>query len=199
MTSSNGNISRVTGLLCGEFPSQRQVAQIFDIYFDLHLNKRLSEQSGRWWNETPSRSLWRHCNDIQSIECLTTFQMLKNKIATEKLIFVNQGHSCELESRPRKGRPVYFPRHIFSLFRLSKVTVERFDVRSESYCGGEDGHGKAVGTNRKYKVNPVRGDLIRENRGYVYGIWEYKLLSIKMLFHSKIVSWENNKENLDNV
>ena len=28
------------------------------------LNKRLSKQSWCWWFETPSRSLWRHCNDI---------------------------------------------------------------------------------------------------------------------------------------
>ena len=31
-----------------------------DIFFDL--NKRLSKQSRRRWFETPSRSLWRHCN-----------------------------------------------------------------------------------------------------------------------------------------
>ena len=30
---------------------------------DLHLNKRLSKQSGRRWFGTSSRSLWRHCND----------------------------------------------------------------------------------------------------------------------------------------
>ena len=34
----------------------------FDVFFDLRLNKRLSKQSGRWWFETSSRSLWRHCN-----------------------------------------------------------------------------------------------------------------------------------------
>ena len=27
------------------------------------LNKRLCKQSWGWWFETPSRSLWRHCND----------------------------------------------------------------------------------------------------------------------------------------
>ena len=30
------------------------------------LNKRLSKQSWGWWFETPSRSLWRHCNVIQN-------------------------------------------------------------------------------------------------------------------------------------
>ena len=46
----------------GGFPSQRPVTRSFDIFFDLCLNKRLSKQSRRRWFETPSRSLWRHCN-----------------------------------------------------------------------------------------------------------------------------------------
>ena len=52
MTSSNGNIFRVTGPLCGEFtgrgelPAQRLVTRSFDIFFDLCLNKRLSKQPG---------------------------------------------------------------------------------------------------------------------------------------------------------
>ena len=51
MTSSNGNIFRVTGHLCGEFtgprwiPAQRPVTRSFDVFFDLRLNKRLSKQS----------------------------------------------------------------------------------------------------------------------------------------------------------
>ena len=49
MTSSNGNILRVTGPLCGEstgpgeFPTQRPVTRSFDVFFDLRLNKRLSK------------------------------------------------------------------------------------------------------------------------------------------------------------
>ena len=48
----------------GEFPSQRPVTWSCDAFFDLHPNKRLSKQSWRGWFETPSRSLWRHCNEI---------------------------------------------------------------------------------------------------------------------------------------
>ena len=68
MTSSNGNIFHVTGPLCGEFtgpgefPTQRPVTRSFDVFFDLRLNKRMSKQSWCWWFETPSWSLWRHCN-----------------------------------------------------------------------------------------------------------------------------------------
>ena len=68
MTSSNGNIFRVTGPLCGEFtgpgefPTQRPVTRTFDVFFDLRLNKRLSKQPWGWWFEKPSWSLWHHCN-----------------------------------------------------------------------------------------------------------------------------------------
>ena len=64
MTSSNGNIFRVTGHLCEEFPAQRPVARSFDVFFDQWLNKRLRKQSWGWWFETLSRPLWRHCNEI---------------------------------------------------------------------------------------------------------------------------------------
>ena len=65
MTSSNGNIFRVTGHLrgnspvTGEFPAQRPVTRSFDVFCDLRLNKQ-------WWNwlfKTPARPLWRHRNE----------------------------------------------------------------------------------------------------------------------------------------
>ena len=65
MTSWNGNIFRVSVHLCGEFTGPRWITRTkasgFDVFFDLRLNKRLSKQSGGWWFETLSRSLWRHC------------------------------------------------------------------------------------------------------------------------------------------
>ena len=69
MTSSNGNIFRVTGPLYGEFtgpgelPTQRPVTRSSDVFFDLRLNKGLSKQSWGWWFETLSRPLWCQCND----------------------------------------------------------------------------------------------------------------------------------------
>ena len=47
----------------GEFPAQRPVTRSFDVYFDLRWNKRFSKQSWGWGFGTPSRSLWRHCNE----------------------------------------------------------------------------------------------------------------------------------------
>ena len=76
-------IFRVTGPLWGKFfghwwiPHKRPVTRSFDVLFDLRRTKRLSKQSGRLWFETPSRSLWRHCNTqitcrwiVCSIACL---------------------------------------------------------------------------------------------------------------------------------
>ena len=48
----------------GDFPRQRPVTRSFDVFFDLHLNKRLSKQPWGWWFETPPRPLQRHCNGI---------------------------------------------------------------------------------------------------------------------------------------
>ena len=68
MTSSNGNIFRVTGPLCGEFtcpgeiPAQRPVTRSSDVFFDLRQNKRLSKQLWGRWFETLSRPLWHHRN-----------------------------------------------------------------------------------------------------------------------------------------
>ena len=79
MTSSNGNIFRVTGPLCGEFtgpgefPTQRPVTRSFDVFFDLRLNKPLSKQSWGWWFETLSPSLWRHRNGLTYVTANDTY------------------------------------------------------------------------------------------------------------------------------
>ena len=46
----------------GEFPSQRPAMRSFDNFFNLGLNKRLSKQWRCRWFETPSPSLWHHCD-----------------------------------------------------------------------------------------------------------------------------------------
>ena len=50
-------------ICAGNSPAQRPVMRSFDVFFNLRLIKRLSKQSRGWWFETPSGSLWRHCND----------------------------------------------------------------------------------------------------------------------------------------
>ena len=53
-------------------PTQRPVTQSFDVFFDLCKNKWLSKHSWGWWFETPSRPLWRHCNEVE----MYSFQIL---------------------------------------------------------------------------------------------------------------------------
>ena len=74
MTSSNGNIFRVIGPLCGEFTGHRCIpstktsdAGLWSFLW-LCQNKRLSNQSRGWRFETPSYSLWRHCNGSGQLE-----------------------------------------------------------------------------------------------------------------------------------
>ena len=44
------------------FSALRPVTRSFNVFFHLRPNKRLSKPSWGWWFETPSRSLWLHCN-----------------------------------------------------------------------------------------------------------------------------------------
>ena len=43
-------------------PHKGPVTRSFDVFFDLHLIKRLSRHWWGWWIETLTRPLWRHCN-----------------------------------------------------------------------------------------------------------------------------------------
>ena len=60
MTSSNGNIFRVTGPLCGEFtdpgefPAQRPVTRSSDVFFDVRMKKN------DWVNNHEAGDLRRH-------------------------------------------------------------------------------------------------------------------------------------------
>ena len=47
----------------GEFPAQRPVTWSFDVFFDMHPNKRLSKQQRGWWFETLSCPLRLHRNE----------------------------------------------------------------------------------------------------------------------------------------
>ena len=79
MTSSHGNIFRVTGPLCGnspvtgEFLSQGQWRGVWCFLWST-MNQRLSKQSWGWWFERPLRPLWRNCN-VCDIVLWCTFYM----------------------------------------------------------------------------------------------------------------------------
>ena len=88
MTSSNGNIFHVTGPLCGEFTGHRWIPHTkasdaeFDVFYDMRLNKWLSKQAWGWWFETPSRSLWRHCNALDWVNIVAAAGTTRQKSAS---------------------------------------------------------------------------------------------------------------------
>ena len=71
VTSSNGNIFRVTSPMCGEFTSSGEfpVTRGFDVFFHLRLNKWLSKQPRGWF-------LRRHRGhyDVNVMDCLCVVQ-----------------------------------------------------------------------------------------------------------------------------
>ena len=99
MTSSNGSIFCVTNPLCGEYSGHRWIsiakaigAELWCFY--LRLSKRLSKQSWQWWFETPSPSLWHHCNDNWAARCFTQ----KSPCSTLILIWSHTRHNHSLTS-----------------------------------------------------------------------------------------------------
>ena len=70
MTSSNWNIFRVTGPLCGEFTGHRWIpltkasdAELWGFLWSAP-EKQLSKKWRHRWFEMPSRSLWRQCDAL---------------------------------------------------------------------------------------------------------------------------------------
>ena len=87
ITLSNGTISALLALLRGihrspvDSPHNGQWRRALMFFFYLRLNKRLSKQWRPRWFETPSRSLWRHCNvpcHPQGVIASTYSTMLKS-------------------------------------------------------------------------------------------------------------------------
>ena len=82
----------------GELSAQRPVTRSFDVFVDLCLNERLSKQSWGWWFETPSRQLWRHCNDDchsaneATLETMSEYLQHKQVISWPKQKQQNQEH-----------------------------------------------------------------------------------------------------------
>ena len=76
----------------GEFSAQRPVTRSFDVFFDLHPNKRLSKQWWGWWFETPSCPLWRHRNVNQHVNRQTICLTIDNKF---DIGFLWASHDCK--------------------------------------------------------------------------------------------------------
>ena len=117
MTSSNGNMFRVTGHL----PAQRPVTRSFDVLFDLGLNKQLTQQSWGRWFETLSRPLWRRCNEwtTSSLFQVMASWRTDNKSLTKILLLY-----CQLE----------FLGTILVIFFLSKCSIFFYWKQTFEWC-----------------------------------------------------------------
>ena len=81
------------------------------MFFDLRLNKQLSKQWWGWWFETPSCSLWRHCNgwcfvQIALIHFIRYYYILTVKRSSiiwkiQQLYIIRTGHLIWLCYRNR--------------------------------------------------------------------------------------------------
>ena len=76
--------------ITGEFPSEKPVARSFGFFIGA-LNKRSSKQSWGWWFETPSCSLWRHCNERRRLTSIRV-PIIKIRQPHDCLIFIMRIH-----------------------------------------------------------------------------------------------------------
>ena len=119
MTSSNGNIFRVTGHLCGEFTGPRWIPRTkasdadLDVIFDL----RPSKQWLGWWFETLSSPLWRHCNVCTKQQLriigLDRRWFCRESIATERRTFSTGRRHHKLDSQFFWFTGIYMGHHKF--------------------------------------------------------------------------------------
>ena len=116
MTSPNRNTLRVVGLLCGEFPGHRWIprtkASDAELWCFLWTapEPTIKQQWIRRWFETPSRSLWRHCNVNCGIQFKIQFKLKFDEIIAPTQYILKIMHMIR--------------RHVFTFF----ITVASHDV-----------------------------------------------------------------------
>ena len=177
MSSSNGNIFRVTGHLCGEFPGQRLVTRRFDVFFDLRPNKRLSKQSWGWWSETPSSSLWRHRNERPST----------GSPIHEKTIFISR-RAPNLQYKA--NRWTYLPNAGWVLHSPAGCSVADFGSRATLVWSSGLLHCRNItmkATQQAHRLfhtppraTPIRNHCVSTNYSKIFGLWN------KLIWHGSI-------------
>ena len=99
-------MSALLALCEGNPPLLKAVTRIFEVFFDLRMNKRLSKQSRRRWFETTSRSLWRHCNRcLRNLFLLVqwTINRFRQKLCAQQIQDVDLGIAVPHQKLPRHG------------------------------------------------------------------------------------------------
>ena len=145
MTSSNGNIFRVTGHLCGEFTGPRWIprtkasdAELW-CFTDLRLNKRLSKQSWGWWSETLSCPSWRHRTDIGLADKVLFIMSLKSRCLREIMgLFCGCGVCLYLLRLPiwHRGNNSTVPVSVNKPWIIAKIDtwMRKYGVNKPLFC-----------------------------------------------------------------
>ena len=107
MTSSNGNIFRVTG---------------HDVFFDLHPNKRLSKQRWGWWNETPLCPLWRDRNGANCVH-MQTVNICVFRCTVFCWLIDKTAYKYEPPQKKQKSKPEHWRTNIPKLQNEFKIKV----------------------------------------------------------------------------
>ena len=87
MTSSNGNIFRVTGHLCGEFTGDRWIPRPVANDMDLWCFLSSAPEWKIGWFDSPSHPLWRHSNVLDQL-CVPYERVESHKITTSTFNFI---------------------------------------------------------------------------------------------------------------
>ena len=112
----------------GEFPAQKPVTRSVNVFFDLRLNKRLSKQSWGWWFETPSRSLWCHCDVLEPLSKSMPIPWWRHQMETFfALLAIYAGNSPVTGEFPAQ-RPVTRSFAVFFDLRLNNGWVNNRDA-----------------------------------------------------------------------
>ena len=106
----------------GEFPSQRTVTRSFNVFFDLRLNKVLSKQSSGWLFQTPSRSLWRHCNYPPELSPIALISIM---ISGWLFDYIHSQHIFDLQLNTPRSRQNgrQFVQDIFNVFLKGNLCI----------------------------------------------------------------------------
>ena len=131
----------------GEFPAQSPVTRSFDFFY-LRLNKRLSKQSSGWWFETPSWSLWRHCNEWNA---KNTAMAAKNEYMIYRvwklLNIVQEYHLNEVATNTTENRS--FDEHVNILFHNDCYPFPLMETWNHRVASHSSSYHKSLSTKKQ--------------------------------------------------
>ena len=100
----------------GEFPAQRSVTRSFGVGFDLRLNKRLSKHSWGCSVQTPSHSLWRHCNVLKPCSTIAKYLQHESRLTAAVCYIRVVNSSGSLKWRVSNSQPLWPMRNFWPVF-----------------------------------------------------------------------------------